>query len=62
MFSDLITRLASKKLLTVILAYSLIVLDGTSALALDPFVVQAASISLIAFIGGQTAVDFKSKQ
>jgi hypothetical protein len=59
---DFILRFASKKLLAVVMAYSLIVLDGTSALTLDPFVVQAASVSLIAFIAGQSAVDFKAKQ
>jgi len=54
-----IQGLVSKKLLVVLLAYSVIVLDGTGLLTLDELVVQAAAGSLITFIAAQGAVDFQ---
>ena len=57
---DIIVQFTSKKLVSAMLAYSLIVLDGTSALTLDATVVQAAAAALVAHIAVQGAVDLRN--
>ena len=58
-FDSLIKQFASKKLAMVLLAYSIIILDGTSALTLEPAVVVAASTALTSGILAQAAIDYR---
>ena len=58
-FDSLIKQFASKKLAMVLLAYSIIILDGTSALTLEPAVVVAASTALTTGILAQSAIDYR---
>lgn len=60
LLEDLIRNFASKKLLVVLLAYSLIVLDGTSALELNETVVTAAATALTAQLVVQGAIDYRA--
>ena len=55
----MIDRLVSKKLLTVLLAYSVLVLQGSGAISLPSEVTIAASTAMVAHILGQTLVDAK---
>ena len=55
----LLDRLVSKKLLTVLLAYSVLILQGSETISLPSEVTVAASSALIAHILGQTIVDAK---
>jgi hypothetical protein len=61
LLKEILLRLISKKLAAVLLAYSLIILDGTGLVHLNEFVVQAAATTLVTFIAAQGAVDFKNK-
>ena len=54
-----IEKLVSKKLLTVLLAYSVLVLQGSGVISLPSEVTVAASSAMVAHILGQTLVDAK---
>ena len=56
----IVEKLTSKKLLTVLLAYSILVLQGSGVISLPSEVTVAASTAMVAHIFGQTIVDVKS--
>jgi len=61
MWKIVLTKLTSKKLLTVLLAYSVLILQGSGVINLPAEVTVAASSAMVAHILGQTLIDTKVK-
>ena len=55
----IVDKLASKKLLTALLAYSVLILQGSGVISLPSEVTVAASTAMVAHILGQTLVDVR---